>query len=116
MNFVGEALPPGGIENGLEGFLDHSRGARLHLVYFVLLVIDDILLLVHSVLFGVDRLLPVSYTHLSERKLLEGFRTIPLFQLPVLYGVGSRVRVYAPPPITSLGDWRFDNVLSLIHI
>jgi peptide/nickel transport system substrate-binding protein len=46
----------------------------------------------------------------SERKLLEGFRTIPLFQLPVLYGVGSRVRVYAPPPITSLGDWRFDNV------
>jgi peptide/nickel transport system substrate-binding protein len=46
----------------------------------------------------------------SERKLLEGFRAIPLFQLPVLYGAASRVRVYGPPPITKLGDWRFDNV------
>jgi len=45
----------------------------------------------------------------SERKLLEGFRAIPLFQLPVLYGAAGRVRVYAPP-ITRLGDWRFDNV------
>jgi len=46
----------------------------------------------------------------SERKLLEGFRAIPLFHLPVLYGAASRVRVYTPPPITRLGDWRFDNV------
>jgi peptide/nickel transport system substrate-binding protein len=46
----------------------------------------------------------------SERKLLDGFRAIPLFQLPVLYGAASRVRVYAPPPVTRLGDWRFDNV------
>lgn len=46
----------------------------------------------------------------SERKLLDGFGAIPLFQLPVLYGAASRVRVYAPPPITRLGDWRFDNV------
>src|ERR1017187_8636667 len=46
----------------------------------------------------------------SERKLLEGFRAIPLFQLPILYGAASRVRVYAPPSITRLGDWRFDNV------
>jgi peptide/nickel transport system substrate-binding protein len=45
----------------------------------------------------------------SERKLLESFRAIPLFQLPILYGAASRVRVYAPP-ITRLGDWRFDNV------
>jgi hypothetical protein len=45
----------------------------------------------------------------SERKLLEGFRAIPLFQLPILYAA-SRVRVYAPPPITRLGDWRFENV------
>jgi peptide/nickel transport system substrate-binding protein len=45
----------------------------------------------------------------SERKLLDGFRAIPLFQLPVLYGAASRVRVCAPP-ITPLGDWRFDNV------
>lgn len=46
----------------------------------------------------------------SERKLLEGFRVIPLFHLPILYGVSSRVRVFAPPPVTRLGDWRFDNV------
>lgn len=46
----------------------------------------------------------------SERKLLDGFRAIPLFHLPVLYGAASRVRVYAPPPVTRLGDWRFDNV------
>jgi ABC-type transport system substrate-binding protein len=46
----------------------------------------------------------------AERKLLDGFRAIPLFHLPVLLGVSSRVRVYAPPPITRLGDWRFDNV------
>ena len=46
----------------------------------------------------------------SERKLLEGFRAIPLFQLPVFYGAASRVRVYAPPPIARLGDWRFDNL------
>jgi ABC-type transport system substrate-binding protein len=46
----------------------------------------------------------------AERKLLDGFRAIPLFQLPVLYGVAGRVRVYAPPPVTRLGDWRFDEV------
>jgi peptide/nickel transport system substrate-binding protein len=46
----------------------------------------------------------------SERRLLEGFRAIPLFHLPVLYGAASRVRVYAPPPVTRLGDWRFADV------
>jgi peptide/nickel transport system substrate-binding protein len=46
----------------------------------------------------------------SERKLLEDFRAIPLFQLPMLYGAASRVRVYAPPAVTRLGDWRFDNI------
>ena len=46
----------------------------------------------------------------SEHKLLEGFRAIPLFQLPVLYGVASRVRAHGSQPITKLGDWRFDNV------
>jgi peptide/nickel transport system substrate-binding protein len=46
----------------------------------------------------------------SERKLLDGFHAIPLFHVPVLYGVSSRVRMYAPPAITRLGDWRFDNV------
>jgi ABC-type transport system substrate-binding protein len=44
----------------------------------------------------------------SERKLLEGFHAIPLFQLPILYAA-SRVHVDAPP-ITRLGDWRFADV------
>ena len=46
----------------------------------------------------------------SERKLLDGFRAIPLFHLPMLYGVAGRVRVYAPPAVTRLGDWRFGDV------
>jgi peptide/nickel transport system substrate-binding protein len=46
----------------------------------------------------------------GERKLLDGFRAIPLFQLPVFYGAASRVRVYEPPAVTRFGDWRFDNV------
>ena len=46
----------------------------------------------------------------SERKLLDSFRAIPLFHLPMLYGVSSRVRVAAPPQVTCLGDWRFDNI------
>ena len=46
----------------------------------------------------------------SERKLLDGYRAVPLFHLPVLYGAASRVRVSASSPITHLGDWRFDNV------
>ncbi|HXM45891.1 MAG TPA: ABC transporter substrate-binding protein [Bryobacteraceae bacterium] len=46
----------------------------------------------------------------SERKMLEDFRVVPLFQLPVIYGAAARVHLYAPSPITRLGDWRFDNV------
>jgi hypothetical protein len=46
----------------------------------------------------------------AEAKLLEGFRAIPLFQLPLFHGAANRVRVYAPPPITRLGDWRFENI------
>jgi peptide/nickel transport system substrate-binding protein len=45
----------------------------------------------------------------SERKLLDGFRVIPLFQLPMLYAASTRVRVYGPP-IAKLGEWRFDDI------
>ena len=44
----------------------------------------------------------------AERGLLEGFRVIPLFHLPFLYGVGPRVR--GGPGITPLGEWRFENL------
>ncbi len=49
-------------------------------------------------------------TYEAERKLLDNSRAIPLFHLPALYGVAGRVHVYAPPAITRLGDWRFENV------
>jgi peptide/nickel transport system substrate-binding protein len=44
----------------------------------------------------------------AERALLEGFRVIPLFHLPEVYGAGPRVR--GGPAITPLGEWRFDNL------
>jgi len=46
----------------------------------------------------------------SERKLLDGYRVIPLCHLPDLYGAASRVHIFAAPAITRLGDWRFDNI------
>ncbi|HVN07011.1 MAG TPA: ABC transporter substrate-binding protein [Bryobacteraceae bacterium] len=46
----------------------------------------------------------------AERKLLDGDRVIPLFYVPDEYGAAARVRVYAPPPVTRAGEWRFENV------
>jgi len=46
----------------------------------------------------------------AERGLLDGWRVIPLFHLPELYAAANRVRVFVPPPLTRLGDWRFENV------
>jgi hypothetical protein len=44
----------------------------------------------------------------AERSLLEGFRVIPLFHLPDIYGAAPRVR--GGPGITPLGEWRFDSL------
>ncbi len=44
----------------------------------------------------------------AERSLLEGFRVIPLFQLPDVYGVSPRVR--GGPGISPLGEWRFQDL------
>jgi len=44
----------------------------------------------------------------AERALLEGYRVIPLFHLPEVYGVGPRVK--GGPAITPLGEWRFENL------
>jgi hypothetical protein len=44
----------------------------------------------------------------AERALLEGFRAIPLFQLPDIYGAGPRV--HGGAVITAVGDWRFDSL------
>lgn len=44
----------------------------------------------------------------AEHALLEGHRVIPLFHLPVIYGVSPRVK--GGPGITPLGEWRFENL------
>jgi ABC-type transport system substrate-binding protein len=44
----------------------------------------------------------------AERALLDGFRVIPLFQLPRVFGAGPRVK--GGPGITSLGEWHFENL------
>jgi hypothetical protein len=44
----------------------------------------------------------------AESALLEGFRGIPLFHLPDVYGVSPRVK--GGPGITPLGEWRFQNL------
>jgi len=43
----------------------------------------------------------------AERKLLEDFRLVPLFYLPEIYGVSSRIKNWNPHP---WGDSRLENV------
>ena len=44
----------------------------------------------------------------AERSLLEGFRVIPLFHLPDVYGTAPRVK--GGPLATPLGEWRLENL------
>jgi hypothetical protein len=44
----------------------------------------------------------------AERAILEGFRVVPLFHLPDVYGAGPRVK--GGPGISPLGQWKFENV------
>jgi hypothetical protein len=44
----------------------------------------------------------------AERSLLEGYRVIPLFHVPDVYGAGPRVK--GGPGVTPLGEWRFENL------
>jgi hypothetical protein len=44
----------------------------------------------------------------AERTLLEGFRVVPLFHLPDVYGVGPRV--HGSGGISPLGEWRFESL------
>ncbi|PWU04757.1 MAG: hypothetical protein C5B51_16205 [Terriglobia bacterium] len=44
----------------------------------------------------------------AERALLEGFRVVPLFHLPDVYGVSPRLK--GGPGITRLGEWRFEDL------
>jgi peptide/nickel transport system substrate-binding protein len=44
----------------------------------------------------------------AERTLLQGYRVVPLFHLPYLYGVSPRVK--GGPGISQLGEWRFESL------
>jgi hypothetical protein len=44
----------------------------------------------------------------AEKALLEGFRVVPLFHLPDVYGVSPKVK--GGPGISPLGEWRFENL------
>jgi hypothetical protein len=44
----------------------------------------------------------------AERAMLDGFRVLPLFHLPDVYGAGPRVK--GGPGISPLGEWRFENL------
>ena len=46
----------------------------------------------------------------AERALLEGYRAVPLFYLPEVWGVGPRVRTWQVPAIDRDGAWRLGNV------
>jgi hypothetical protein len=43
----------------------------------------------------------------AERTLLEGYQVIPLFHLPAIYGLGSRLRNWTA---TRWGGWKLDSV------
>jgi hypothetical protein len=44
----------------------------------------------------------------AERAMLDGFRVVPLFHLPEVYGAAPRVR--GATGISPLGQWKFENV------
>ncbi len=50
----------------------------------------------------------VESRYASERVLLDGYRAVPLFHLPDVYGVSPRVK--GGPGITPLGEWRFGDL------
>lgn len=61
-----------------------------------------------SAFLGVEsRAAIVEGPYAAERKLLEDFRLVPLFDLPGVYGLSSRIKNWDPEP---WGDWRLDNV------
>jgi len=44
----------------------------------------------------------------AEKAMLDGFRVVPLFHVPEVYGVSPRVR--GGPGFSPLGEWRFENL------
>lgn len=44
----------------------------------------------------------------AEKAMLDGFRVVPLFHLPDVYGVSPKVK--GGPGVSPLGEWRFENL------
>jgi len=44
----------------------------------------------------------------AEKAMLEGFRVVPLFHLPEVYGVSPKVK--GGPGVSPLGEWRFEGL------
>jgi ABC-type oligopeptide transport system substrate-binding subunit len=44
----------------------------------------------------------------AEKAMLDGFRVVPLFHLPEVYGVSPKVK--GGPGVSPLGEWRFENL------
>ncbi len=64
-----------------------------------------------AIAFGLNEPAPArnpEEQYLAERALLDGYRVIPLFHLPDVYGAGPRVQ--GGPAIDQLGEWRFDSL------
>jgi len=95
VNFAGQSLSPGGIEDSLQGPVDLGRDTRLHLVDCVLLSIDNGLPLIHFILFGVHGTLPAVDLRLD---LISG-GTVPRFPGSPDFVAGSlRPARHSHPP------------------
>lgn len=57
--------------------------------------------------FGAPATAPLSTTYESERALLEGWHIVPLFHLPEIRALSSRVRNWSA---TRWGEWKLDGV------
>jgi len=53
---------------------------------------------------------PLEDIYAAERALIDGFRVIPLFHLPELYGVSPQVKTWNTRGLLKTGDWRLDDV------
>lgn len=53
---------------------------------------------------------PLEEIYAAERSLVDGFRVIPLFHLPEIYGVNPRVKTWNTRGLLKTGGWRLDDL------
>jgi hypothetical protein len=57
-----------------------------------------------------DPFVPADALYAAERELVQGFRVIPLFHLPEIYGSSTRVKTWATAGVSRLGGWHFEDL------